>query len=143
MPADGEGVAPAFEEGVDTVAWRTLAWCAVAAFAAYRLPELTRYALWYDEIFSVTLAQSSWPDLLDAAIRDRTNPPLFYALLKVWIGVGGISVAWMRLLPCLMGIAVAFPMTALARRALAGPVGTAPSGTDGSPVLAGAAVALA
>ena len=34
MPADGEGVAPAFEEGVDTVAWRTLAWCAVAAFAA-------------------------------------------------------------------------------------------------------------
>lgn len=31
MPADGEGVAPAFEEGVDTVAWRTLAWCAVAA----------------------------------------------------------------------------------------------------------------
>jgi hypothetical protein len=59
-----------------------------------------------------------WRELFDAAIADRTNPPLFYALLKVWIGVGGESVAWMRLLPCLLGIATAIPMVALARRFL-------------------------
>lgn len=126
-----------------TRAWRTLTWCAVAAFAAYRLPELTRYALWYDELFSVTLAQSGWGDLISGAIHDRTNPPLFYALLKLWIGVGGTSVAWMRLLPCLLGIAVAFPMTALARRAFAVPSGSPTPLTDTPTSFAGAAVALA
>jgi hypothetical protein len=59
----------------------------------------------------------SWGEMLAAATRDRTNPPLFYALLKLWIGVGGTSVAWMRLLPCMFGIAAAVPMVALARRA--------------------------
>ncbi len=96
--------------------WRIVAWCAVGAFAAFRLPELTRYALWYDELFSLSLAQRDWGDLLAGAVADRTNPPLFYALLKAWIGVGGESVAWMRLLPCALGILVAVPMVALARR---------------------------
>ena len=50
------------------------------------------------------------------AVADRTNPPLFYAMLKLWIGVGGESVAWLRLLPCLIGIGVAVPLAALARR---------------------------
>lgn len=59
-----------------------------------------------------------WRELFAAALADRTNPPLFYALLKVWIGIGGESVAWMRLLPCLLGIAAALPMVALARRSL-------------------------
>lgn len=57
-----------------------------------------------------------WGDLLRAVIADRTNPPLFYALLKLWIGIGGESVAWMRLLPCTLGIAAAAPLAALARR---------------------------
>ncbi|HVZ49506.1 MAG TPA: glycosyltransferase family 39 protein, partial [Gemmatimonadaceae bacterium] len=85
-------------------------------FAAFRLPELTRYPLWYDEVFSLTLAQQDWAELLRRAVADRTNPPLFYALLKAWIGIGGESVAWMRLLPCLCGILVAVPLVALARR---------------------------
>ncbi len=59
-----------------------------------------------------------WRELFERAVADRTNPPLFYALLKLWIGVGGESVAWMRLLPCLLGIAAAVPMVALARRFL-------------------------
>jgi len=54
--------------------------------------------------------------MLAAAVRDRTNPPLFYVLLKTWIGVGGTSVAWMRLLPCVLGILAAVPVVALARR---------------------------
>lgn len=98
------------------LSWRVLTIIAVVLFAAFRLPELTRYSLWYDELFSLALAQSSWTELFAAAIRDRTNPPLFYALLKVWTGVGGESVAWMRLLPCLLGVAVAVPMMALAKR---------------------------
>lgn len=97
-------------------AWRILTWAAIAAFAAFRLPELTRYALWYDELFSLTLAQQSWGDLFRGAVADRTNPPLFYVMLKAWIDVGGESLAWMRLLPCLLGILAAAPLVALARR---------------------------
>ncbi|MBM4193354.1 MAG: hypothetical protein FJ202_03105 [Gemmatimonadetes bacterium] len=85
-------------------------------FAAFRLPELTRYALWYDEVFSLTLAQMPLGELLSAAIEDLTNPPLFYILLKGWIAIGGESVAWMRLLPCVLGIIVAVPLVSLARR---------------------------
>lgn len=58
----------------------------------------------------------SWGELFAAAIRDRTNPPLFYALLKAWIAIGGETVAWIRLLPCLLGVAVAAPLYALARQ---------------------------
>lgn len=117
-------------------AWRVLTWCAVGAFAAFRLAELTRYALWYDEIFSFSLAQRGWNDLLSAAIADRTNPPLFYLLLKLWIGIGGESVAWMRLLPCAAGIGVAVPLVALARRAFEIPVGgDAPVGSRAAPGL--------
>ena len=97
------------------LSWRAFTWIAVGLFAADRLPELTRYALWYDELFSLSLAQSSWGELLAAAVHDRTNPPLFYLLLKAWIGIGGESVAWMRLLPCLLGVAVAVPLVALVR----------------------------
>ena len=99
--------------------WRILTVCAVGLFAAFRLAELTRYALWYDELFSLTLAQMGWGDLLRAAVHDRTNPPLFYLIFKGWIDVGGTSVAWMRLLPCLTGISAAVPLAALARRIFA------------------------
>lgn len=95
--------------------WRYLAAAGVALFAAFRLPELTRYALWYDEVFSVTLAQMDWGEMLRAAVADRTNPPLFYVALKLWM-VFGDSVAWLRLLPCLIAIVTAIPLVALARR---------------------------
>lgn len=100
----------------DARAWRIATWVAMALFAVFRLPELTRYSLWYDELFSLTLAQQDWSELFRRAALDRTNPPLFYALLKLWIGIGGESVAWMRLLPCLAGTLVAVPLVALARR---------------------------
>jgi hypothetical protein len=87
----------------------------ISLFAAFRLVELTRYSLWYDEIFAVSIASSDWNELLAAVAADRTNPPLFYLLLKVWMGVGGVSVAWLRLLPCLIAIVGVGPLVALAR----------------------------
>jgi hypothetical protein len=101
---------------LSTRVWRYLTWAAVLAFAAYRLPELVRYSLWYDEVFSFTLAQMEWGELLSAAVADRTNPPLFYILLKLWIGLGGESEPWLRLLPCAIGIGAAVPLVGLARR---------------------------
>ena len=87
----------------------------IVVFALFRLAELTRYSLWFDEIFSLSLATRDWSELLPAIAADRTNPPLFYLLLKLWIGIGGLSVAWLRLLPCALAIAGAWPLVALAR----------------------------
>ena len=83
--------------------------------AAFRLAELTRYSLWYDELFSLTIAQMDWGDLVSASVADRTTPPLFYALLKLWIAIGGISVAWIRLLPCLCSILAGWTLLRLSR----------------------------
>lgn len=111
MPADSHEAPRAVD-----ARWRRLTIAGVALFAAFRIAELTTYALWYDELFSLSVAQQDWAELFRTAIADRTNPPLFYAMLKLWIGVGGESVAWLRLLPCLIGIGVAIPLAALARR---------------------------
>ena len=114
--------------------WRILMWCAAAGFAAYRIPELWRYSLWYDEVFSLTLVQMDWSEMFAAALRDRTNPPLFYALLKAWTSIGGESFFWIRVLPCLIAIATAVPFVALAKRCF---------GSGKSGIAAGAAAVAA
>jgi uncharacterized membrane protein len=43
------------------------------------------------------------------------HPPLFYLLLKIWIGVGGESLLWLRLFPALISIAAIMPIVLLAR----------------------------
>jgi uncharacterized membrane protein len=101
---------------VPSRAWRYLTWAAILSFAAFRIPELVRYSLWYDEVFALTLAQMEWGELVSAAVADRTNPPLFYLLLKLWTGIGGDSALWLRLLPCLLGVGAAGPLVGLARR---------------------------
>ncbi|MBC7901572.1 MAG: hypothetical protein H7070_16135, partial [Saprospiraceae bacterium] len=67
-----------------------------------RLWGVTASCLWFDEIFSVQAAGHSWDELFWFVAQDLIHPPLFYALLKVWIGVGGESVFWLRLFPVLL-----------------------------------------
>jgi len=62
-----------------------------ALYAAARLWRLTSYSLRPDEIFSLQTARLDWTGLIGAVVRDVVHPPLFYALLKVWIGLGGES----------------------------------------------------
>ena len=38
---------------------------------------------------------------------DQSHPPLFYLLLWIWRWIGGDGLAWVRLLPALIGIATA------------------------------------
>jgi hypothetical protein len=64
-----------------------------------RVWRLTAFSLDGDEIFSLLLARGPWSALLGGAIRDAIHPPLFYALLKVWMRIGGDSLFWIRLLP--------------------------------------------
>lgn len=80
-----------------------------------RAYHLTHFALWHDEVFTVELARMDWRNLFDASIADLTNPPLFYAVLKVWIAIGGNSIFWLRMLPFLISVAALIPLLLLCR----------------------------
>jgi uncharacterized membrane protein len=84
-------------------------------FVLARLWRLTSSCLWFDEIFSVHAARHGWPGLIKFAAADIIHPPLFYALLKIWIAIGGESILWLRLLPVLFSVATILPLWLLCR----------------------------
>ncbi|MFN2414257.1 MAG: glycosyltransferase family 39 protein [Pyrinomonadaceae bacterium] len=87
----------------------------VCLYAAARLWRLTASCLWFDEIFSVHAARHAWADLWSFVAADLIHPPLFYALLKLWVALGGESLTWLRLFPALASIAAVAPLLLLAR----------------------------
>ncbi|HET6891170.1 MAG TPA: hypothetical protein VFH31_08730, partial [Pyrinomonadaceae bacterium] len=87
----------------------------IALFIGARLWHLTSSCLWFDEIFSVHAARHDWNQLIRFVAADIIHPPLFYLLLKVWIGIGGESLLWLRLLPVLISIATVVPFLLLCR----------------------------
>ena len=87
----------------------------LTVLVAVRLRGLTASCLWFDEIFSVHAARQSWSQMLSFVAADLIHPPLFYALLKVWIAVGGESLTWLRLLPALTSIATIVPFYLVCR----------------------------
>lgn len=74
----------------------------LALALAVRLFRLTWPGLWTEEGFSIFLARSPLPDLVVGTANDL-HPPLFYALLKIWL-LPGLSEAWARLFPLLWGL---------------------------------------
>ncbi len=87
----------------------------IAAYIGLRLWHLADSCLWFDEIFSVHAAEHPWGEILQFAAADLIHPPLFYALLKLWIGIGGEGVFWMRLLPVTAAVVSIFPFISLIR----------------------------
>jgi len=85
------------------------------AFVLARVWRLASSCLWFDEIFSVHAARHSWAGLVKFAAADIIHPPLFYALLKIWMAAGGESVLWLRLLPFFISIATILPFALLCR----------------------------
>jgi hypothetical protein len=85
------------------------------AFVLARLWRLTSSCLWFDEIFSVHAARHTWAGLVKFAAADIIHPPLFYALLKVWIAIGGEYILWLRLLPFFISVATILPFALLCR----------------------------
>ncbi len=84
-------------------------------YLAVRLWGLTDSCLWFDEIFSVHAAGHSWDSILWFVSLDLIHPPLFYVLLKLWIGIGGESVFWLRLFPVIFSVVAIFPFLSLCR----------------------------
>jgi uncharacterized membrane protein len=88
---------------------------AVVLYIGARLWGLTDSCLWFDEIFSVHAALHPWSDLLQFVRLDLIHPPLFYALLKIWIAAGGESLAWLRLFPVFFSVLALAPLLLLCR----------------------------
>ncbi len=86
------------------------------ALIALRFWRVADSCLWFDEIFSVHAATHSWDSILSFIALDLIHPPLFYVLLKLWIGVGGESVLWLRSFSVVFSILAIFPFIALCRQ---------------------------
>ncbi|NOT46591.1 MAG: hypothetical protein HOP17_02415 [Acidobacteria bacterium] len=84
-------------------------------YIALRFWRLSDSCLWFDEIFSVHAAEHPWSEIIPFIAKDLIHPPLFYFMLKIWIGIGGESVFWLRLLPVIFSILALFPLWMLCR----------------------------
>ena len=87
----------------------------VFVFVTARFWHLTSYGLFGDEVFTLWTAAQNWKSLIASVVGDVVHPPLFYALLKVWIELGGQSLLWLKLLPALLSIASIVPFILLCR----------------------------
>lgn len=95
---------------------RIAAFIVVAAiYVCARFWNLTSSCLWFDEIFSVHAAEHSWDSILNFVALDLIHPPLFYAVLKIWIAAGGESLFWLRTLPVIFSIIAVLPFFLLCR----------------------------
>lgn len=74
-----------------------------------------RSELWADEALSVNIAQLPYSELR-AALEQDGAPPLYYLLLKPWIGLFGASTFAVRSLSGVIGIVTLVPMWFAGRR---------------------------
>jgi mannosyltransferase len=60
--------------------------------------------IWYDDAFSIFLAERSVIDIVNGTAAD-TMPPLYYYLLHAWLVIGN-SITWIRLLNVTLSLAI-------------------------------------
>jgi len=96
--------------------WLIIIGLVSVVYVLLRTWNLTASCLWFDEIFSIHAASLSWGNLFWFVAQDLIHPPLFYALLKIWISVGGESLFWLRFFPVLFSSIVIIPFILLCRQ---------------------------
>jgi len=74
------------------------------------------YPLWFDELASLVFAHQPQARLWSGWMVRESNPPLYYSLLRLWIGAFGESDRVVRLLSILIGLSGIVAGWALARR---------------------------
>ena len=88
----------------------------LALYVLLRLWRLHAYSLWYDEVFSVLVARSTWKELLWQVLLDRVHPPMFYALLKLWVGAFGDGLGPLRLFSVFFSTVAIVPLWSCTKR---------------------------
>jgi hypothetical protein len=71
-----------------------------------RVVAISRYGFDHDEVFSLHAVNSTWTHLLSVAANDKSHPPLFYTVLKLWLGLGPADESWVRALSVIFGVAL-------------------------------------
>ena len=89
------------------------------AAAGVRLAALSGETLWIDEAASVFFARQSWSYLWNELPEYETNPPLYFMLLKAWIGLAGTSELALRAPSVVASVTVVF-VIGIAGRVLGG-----------------------
>ncbi len=83
--------------------------------AALRIHGIDTDSLWLDEGYSWWDARQSWSDIWTVVPNCDPHPSLYFALLKLWIGVFGDGTVALRSVSALAGVAATL-MVALAAR---------------------------
>ena len=97
---------------------RTVALLTLAGFIL-RATRLSFQPLWWDEGYSVWFATHTLPEMVALTARD-IHPPLYYALLHLWIMMWGPGPLALRAMSVVIGVLMV-PITYLVGRELAGP----------------------
>ena len=77
----------------------------VALALLVRFVWITHQSLWYDEVVSLTLAKQPFGSMLHDIARTESTPPLYYAVLWVWVRIFGTTALALRSLSALTGVA--------------------------------------
>lgn len=84
-------------------------------YVGLRLYWLDTGNLWFDEVFTISVARLNWSAMLADLARDGVHPPLFYVLLKIWSSVS-ISLWWLKLFSILTSFLTILPFYLLCRQ---------------------------
>ncbi len=84
---------------------RLFAAAIVAYFLFLAAWGLERESYWADEIFTLRVAEFSWPDFWQALRKDSVHPPLHYIAAKLTLGAPGDPLLNLRWLSILSGAA--------------------------------------
>jgi hypothetical protein len=95
-----------------------LAAAAILAGTVLRLLLLGAKSLWLDEASVLFLAGRPWGGLTAALVSNEFNPPLYFALMRVWLKAFADPRLGLRLFSALCGVASLFAFRSLAGRLL-------------------------
>ncbi len=93
----------------------------VALALGLRAALLGRNSVWFDEAFVAYVVQKGWRDLLDFLAIHDNHPPLYYALVKVWVGIAGTGEGALRAPSAVFGV-ISVPLAYAIMRRLSGTV---------------------
>lgn len=95
----------------------------IAVAAVLRLSLLGQNSLWFDEAWVVWIVQHRWQDIVPLLAEHDAHPPLYYLLMKAWIGIAGAHEAVLRLPSAGCSVLSVALTYALMRRISPAPVG--------------------
>lgn len=74
---------------------------------ALRIWMAARSGLWRDEaLFLFIVRLPTWAEMIDFLRLHESHPPLFYVLMRLWLGIAGTSEAAALTVPVLLGVAL-------------------------------------